>query len=72
MNRYIGIDKDISELTQVVKLQGDYRIDDELDLFTIKKRSHELPFTNKRLLKKENDGYVSLPCWLSGCRLTAA
>ena len=56
--RYIGIDKDISELPQVVKLQGDYRIDDELELFTIKKRSHELPFTNKRLLKKENDGYV--------------
>lgn len=56
--RYIGIDKDISELPQVVKLHGDYRIDDELELFTIKKRSHELPFTNKRLLKKENDGYV--------------
>ena len=37
--RYIGIDKGISELTQVKKLQGDYRIDDELELFTIEKRS---------------------------------
>ena len=56
--RYIGIDKEISELSQVVKLQGDYRIDDELELFTIKERSHALPFTNKRLLIKEKDGFV--------------
>ena len=56
--RYIGIDKGVSELPQVVKLNGDYRIDDELELFTIKKRSHALPFTNKRLLIKENDEFV--------------
>jgi len=36
-----------------VKLSGDYIIDDELELFTIKKRSHALPFTNNRLLIKE-------------------
>ena len=52
--RYIGIDKAISGLPQAVKIQGDHRIDDELELFTIKKRSHDLPFTNKRLLIKEN------------------
>lgn len=52
--RYIGIDKAIAGLPQVVKIKGDHRIDDELDLFTIKKRSHDLPFTNKRLLIKEN------------------
>ena len=52
--RYIGIDKAIAGLPQTVKIQGDHRIDDELDLFTIKKRSHDLPFTNKRLLIKEN------------------
>ena len=57
--RYIGIDKAISELPQVVKLKGDHRIDDELELFTIKKRSHALPFTNKRLLIKENGGFVN-------------
>ena len=56
--RYIGIDKAIAELPQVVKLQGDHRIDDELELFTIKKRSHALPFTNKRLLIKENDEFI--------------
>ena len=52
--RYIGIDKAIAELPQAVKIKGDHRIDDELDLFTIKKRSHDLPFTNKRLMIKEN------------------
>ena len=52
--RYIGIDKAIAHLPQAVKIQGNHRIDDELELFTIKKRSHDLPFTNKRLLIKEN------------------
>lgn len=52
--RYIGIDKEIAELPQVVKVRGDVRIDDELELFTVRKRSHELPFANRRLLKKEN------------------
>ena len=52
--RYIGIDKAIAFLPQVVKIRGDHRIDDGLELFTIKKRSHDLPFTNKRLLIKEN------------------
>ena len=52
--RYIGIDKAIAGLPQAVKIEGDHRIDDELDLFTITRRSHDLPFTNKRLLIKEN------------------
>ncbi len=56
--RYIGIDKKITELPQAVKLHGDYRIDDDLELFTIKKRTHELPFTNKRLLIKKDDEFV--------------
>ena len=56
--RYIGIDKEIAELPQVVKLRGDHRMDDELELFTIKKRSRELPFTNKRMLVKENGEFV--------------
>ena len=41
-----------------MKLSGDLRIDDELELFTVKKRSRALPFTNKRLLIKENDAFV--------------
>ena len=52
--RYIGIDKAIAGLPQAVKIEGDHTIDDELDLFTIQRRSHDLPFTNKRLLIKEN------------------
>ena len=32
--RYIGIDKEILKLPQVRLLEGDYRIDEELDLFT--------------------------------------
>ena len=56
--RYIGIDKAIAELPQAVKLRGDYQIDDELELFTLEKRSHALPFANKRLLIKENDAFV--------------
>ena len=56
--RYIGIDKDIATLPQVRMILGDHRIDDELDLFTVKERSHELPFTNKRLLIMKNGEFV--------------
>ncbi len=56
--RYIGIDKRIMELPQVKTISGDYRIDDELELFTIGERTHALPSTNKRLLKKEGGKLV--------------
>ena len=56
--RYIGIDKDIASLPNVHMISGDCVIDDELELFTIKNRTHELPFTNKRLLIKTPDGFV--------------
>ena len=56
--RYIGIDKDIASLPNVHMISGDCVIDDELELFTIKNRTHELPFTNKRLLIKNPDGFV--------------
>ncbi|MBO4776250.1 MAG: MBL fold metallo-hydrolase [Lachnospiraceae bacterium] len=55
--RYIGIDKDIAKLPQVRFINGDTVIDDELELFVIGKRSHELPFTNKRLLVKKGDEF---------------
>ena len=48
--RYIGIDKEIAKLPQVRPVDGDIRIDEELELFTIQNRRRELPFTNKRLL----------------------
>ena len=56
--RYIGIDKDILNLPQIRRVQGDYSIDDELELFTIRERSHKIPFTNKRLLIRENGEYI--------------
>ena len=56
--RYIGIDKNITSLPQVKTVSGDQVIDEELELFTIKKRTHDLPFTNKRLLIKTPDGYI--------------
>ena len=56
--RYIGIDKEIVTLPQVEFLNGGVIIDDELEIFTIQKRSHELPFTNKRLLVYYEDKYL--------------
>ena len=56
--RYIGIDPDIEKLPQVRFISGDTVIDDELELFTIQKRSHELPFTNKRLLVRKGNEYI--------------
>lgn len=55
--RYIGIDKNIADLPQVKFLHGDMVIDDELELLTIKKRSHALPFTNKRLLVRVGEEF---------------
>ncbi len=56
--RYNGIDKDILKLPQLRMIQDDHRIDEELELFTVKERTHKLPFTNKRLLIRENGEYV--------------
>ncbi|MBO4900720.1 MAG: MBL fold metallo-hydrolase [Lachnospiraceae bacterium] len=57
--RYIGIDKDILKLPQVRLIRGGHVIDDELEVFTIGRRTHMLPFTNKRLLIKTDDGFVA-------------
>ncbi|MBR4557084.1 MAG: MBL fold metallo-hydrolase [Clostridiales bacterium] len=55
--RYIGIDKTIASLPQVRFLSGDKVIDEELEVFVIANRSHELPSTNKRLLVRSEDGF---------------
>lgn len=55
--RYIGIDNAIASLPQVRFLSGDKVIDEELEVFVIAKRSHELPSTNKRLLIRSGDGF---------------
>ncbi len=55
--RYIGMDKEVASLSQVVFLDGDSVIDDELKLFTVEKRTHELPSANKRLKVKTGGEY---------------
>ncbi len=57
--RYIGIDKRITGLLQVEYVNGDRKIDDELELFTVKEKTHEIPFTNKRLLLKTDGGFIN-------------
>ena len=56
--RYIGIDKAITALPQVKLISGDAIIDDGIELFTIKSRSRELPFANRRLLIKQGGGFI--------------
>ncbi|MCR5421229.1 MAG: MBL fold metallo-hydrolase [Lachnospiraceae bacterium] len=56
--RYIGIDRKIMNLANVKPLEGDYRIDEELSLFTIKSRTHKLPSTNRPLKEKINGEYI--------------
>ncbi len=56
--RYIGIDKTIADLPQVCLVEGDFKIDEELELFTIRERSHDLPFTNHRLKIRRDGEYL--------------
>ena len=55
--RYIGIDKALLNLPQVKIIEGDFRIDEELFLFTVKKKAYKLPFANDTLLVKGINGY---------------
>lgn len=54
--RYIGIDKKILDLPQLVLLDGDFKIDEELSIFTIDQRKFPLPSTNRRIMKKTSQG----------------
>ena len=47
--RYIGIDKKILDLPNVIFLNGDTKLDEELSLFVVDKRVFPLPSTNKRI-----------------------
>ena len=51
--RYIGIDKSIVSLSQARIINGDTKIDEGIEVFTINRRSHKLPSTNKNLLIKK-------------------
>ena len=56
--RYIGIDRDILSLPQVIPVDGDWEIDQELCLFTVKNRRRCPPSANSRLMEKTGAGYV--------------
>jgi 7,8-dihydropterin-6-yl-methyl-4-(beta-D-ribofuranosyl)aminobenzene 5'-phosphate synthase len=56
--RYIGIDPRIVESGRVTFAEGDMAIDEELSVFTVRNRSHSLPFSNKNLLLRTGDTYI--------------
>ncbi|MCR5606670.1 MAG: MBL fold metallo-hydrolase [Treponema sp.] len=56
--RYIGIDKNILTLPQLVFLSGDFEIDDELQIFTVGKKFFPVPSTNKRLRRFSDGEYL--------------
>ena len=55
--RYIGIDKRIGELPQVVMLDGDTKLDEELSVFLVDEHITKIPSTNRRILKKVGEEY---------------
>lgn len=56
--RYIGIDKAIRELPNIHFLRGDYRIDEEISLFTDIKGRRFYPQSNLQLSQKVNGIHV--------------
>ncbi len=53
--RYIGLNKELRLYSQIVELSGDYKIDDELSVFSTYKMEYPIPSTNKTLKKKIAD-----------------
>ena len=58
IEKYIGIDKAILELPQVHFLDGDYRIDEEICVFTDIRGRKFWPEGNLLLKEKTSDGFV--------------
>lgn len=56
--RYIGIDPKIVDSGRVAYADGDLVIDEELSVFTVRNRSHGLPFSNKNLLLKTGETFI--------------
>lgn len=54
--RYIGIDKEIARMPGVVLLEGDYKIDEELSLFTGVTGRKYWPQSNLGLSERKEDG----------------
>jgi 7,8-dihydropterin-6-yl-methyl-4-(beta-D-ribofuranosyl)aminobenzene 5'-phosphate synthase len=56
--RYIGIDKEIADLSQINLLDGDHVIDEEVSVFVIDEPVNRRPFTNSRLKEKVDGSYI--------------
>ena len=56
--RYIGIDPRIAWLPNVVKLEGDFEIDEELSLFVMDQNQYPIPSTNRKILERFHGSYV--------------
>lgn len=55
--RYIGLPDGVTDLPQVEILHGDYKIDEELSLFTGIPYTVPMPETNRELKIKKDEGY---------------
>lgn len=56
--KYIGIDKNILKLPQIIKVQGDMKIDDELFLFSVPNKERYPAWSNRELKQKVGDTYI--------------
>lgn len=57
-SRYIGIDKKILELPQIIKVNGNVKIDDELFLFSNFNRKQYPKWSNQELMRKIGNTYI--------------
>ncbi len=57
--RYIGMDERVKSSERLVLVDGNYKIDSELSLFSGIHGRRAFPFTNKRLFKDENGRLVN-------------
>lgn len=55
---YIGIDHDIDLLSSLVSVEGDFKIDDELSLFSGIKERKFWPKSNLKMREKTDDGFI--------------
>ncbi len=56
--KYIGLDPELRDLPQIIRVNGDYRIDDELSLISGIRNAMPVPATNRPLKRREGDEYL--------------
>ena len=55
---YIGLDRELGKLPQLIHLRDDCRIDEELMVFSLKEDEFPLPPANRPLKEKQGEAYV--------------